>query len=447
MTGTENRPGKGSGAEKNKKGAPVGPALWVNRLIWIPVAAAGLFQFYRKEVYYKKMIVLALLMLAAVMIHWYRAGRDGQYLKRTLGLSQSRNRVYEYDWLRVLAAAMVIFTHAAQADVGGGFVEGVFAEYWMKVFYTVCMACNCIYVMLTGALLLPYREESLFSFYIRRMLRVGLPMAIYYVFYLWQNMELEQVDAGTPIWILERLYTGNTPESPHYWLIYAILSVYLVTPFLRYLTKDIPYRKLTAFVFLSWIYMYLGTFVPIPFSVSYPLNFWIGVAFMGYWVTRPETRKYDGWLMAGGLGAFAVMLVLVRQGGNFLNLSANCSPVMTAFTCGLFAFILSAKKWFGKRNRLISVIGQYSYPIILLHWWTLHWITRQRFGIHINQYFYIGGLAATLIVTLGVSWAVAFFIDNMIVLPVDAAVNGAVEAFRRGLRALNEKGRKVQKNK
>ncbi len=427
---------KKQGADSDKREASGGTALWMNRLVWLPVAAFGLFQLYRKGVYYKKWLVLAVVFLAAVLIHWHRAGRDGQYLKRTLGLTRSAGRIYEYDWLRFLAVAMVIFTHAGQFDVGSGFVEGASAEYWMKVFYTVCMACNCIYVMLTGALLLPYREETLSSFYIRRMLRVGLPMAVYYVFYLWQNMELEQVDAGTPLWILERLYTGNTPESPHYWLIYAILSVYLVTPFLRYMVKDISYRKLTAFVFLCWIYMYLNTFVSLPFSVGFPMNLWIGVAVMGYWVTRPETRKYDRWLMAAGAGAFIAILVLVSRGGNFLNLASNCSPVMTAFTCGLFALILSAKKWFGKPNWLLSVIGQYSYPIILLHWWTLYWITHQRFDIHINQYFYIGGLGATLAVTLGVSWAVAFIIDNMVVLPLDVAVNGLAALTGRGWRAL-----------
>ena len=441
---------KKQGAVPDKRNVPggreasAGAVLWANRLVWLPVAALGLFQLYRKGVYYKKMLVLVLVFLAAILVHWHRAGRDSRYFKRTLGLTRSAGRICEYDWLRFLAVVMVIFTHAGQFDVGSGFVEGALAEYWMKVFYTACMACNCIYVMLTGALLLPYREEPLSSFYLRRMLRVGLPMAVYYVFYLWQNMELEQVDAGTIPWILERLYTGNTPESPHYWLIYAILSVYLVTPFLRYMVKDISYRKLTAFVFLCWIYMYLNTFVSAPFNVVFPMNLWLGVAVMGYWVTRPETRRYDRWLMAGGAAGFIAILVLVSRGGDFLNLASNCSPVMTAFTCGLFAFILSAKKWFGKPNWLLSVIGQYSYPVILLHWWTLYWITHQRFNIHVNQCYYLGGLAATLAVTLGVSWAVAFIIDNMVVLPLDAAVNGLAALAGKGWRALCG-GRKEEK--
>lgn len=400
--------------------------LIVNRLFGILLAAAGLLLLVKIDMGIKRSAAVGFVFVWAAVIHWQKSGRDSQYAKRLLGLAEGKPMMYEYDWLRFFAAAMVILTHACQVDAGAGFVQGETADYWIKVFYMVCLACNCIYIMLMGALLLPYREESLSKFYLRRMVKVGVPMAVYYVFYLWQHQSLQHLNFETLCLVVKILLIGDTTAAPHYWLIYTILSLYLVTPFLRCMMKVISYRMLTGFVILSWIYMGLSVFSPWKIAVEFPMNLWIGVAVMGYWITRPETRKYDRLLMAAGVGAFIVILLLVKYNSDFIFLSANCSPIMTTLTCGMFSFVLSAKRWFGKRNRLIRIISQYSYPVILLHWWTLHFITQETFALHVNQYFYIGGLAAVLVVTLAISWIVAFFIDNLVVLPADTAVNWIV---------------------
>lgn len=383
-----------------------------------------------------KKVILLLLIVTAIFIHWHRASRDKQYFGKITGFQTEQSRDFRYDWLRVLAAAMVILTHAMQYDVGSGFVQGNNQLYMMKVFYTLFMTCNCIYVMLMGALLLPYKEESLSSFYVRRMSRVVLPMIIYFVFYLWQNKELTKIDMGTPGWILGRLYMRDVPETPHYWLIYTILGLYLITPFLRYMMKHISYQVLTWLVALSFIYLYLEVFIPVPFGIPFLFGPWIGIAATGYWMIRPETRRYDKWLMAAGLIAVALLMVIVKRREDFLEVCANGSPIAVAIACGLFSCICLFRSFFGRQNRIIGMLSYFSYSVILIHWWGLNWVTIKTFHIHTSLYGYLGGTLLSLGVTFAVSLVAAFLIDNTVVVVADAALQFVVKTVRKGIGAV-----------
>ena len=72
-------------------------------------------------------------------------------------------------------------------------------------------------------------------------------------------------------------------------------------------------------------------------------------------------------------------------------------------------------KIFGRGNALLNILSKYSYSLILIHWWSLHWITRGRLGIQVTQY-HGGGLVLSLLVTLFVSLLAAICIDNFVMV-------------------------------
>ena len=408
----------------------------------------------------KKAVAAGLVIAASVGIHIRRMKKTPGYVRKILGLETGtdrgqgagagsvgegrpvdcgasgrgsagrRKRIYEYDWLRTMAVVMVIVTHAVQMDMAEGMVPEGAASYWMTVLYVFCLSCNLIYVMLSGALLLPYREEKLSDFYLRRLAKVALPMLVYFVFYLWIDGELEQIGPHTPGWILSRFFQGDTPESPHYWLMYVILGLYVVVPFFRYLFKDLPYKALTAMVLVSGICMYLTTYSPIPCAVNPLLSSWIGVAVTGFWVTKKETRRYDKLVMAAGLLGLGITMYCIRTREDFLAVCCNCSPTMLMIAAGLFSLVFSAPKLFSKGNAVLSLLGRYSFSLILIHWIVLFFSTRVVFTIYTSQYLYIGGILAALSVTLLASLAAAFFIDQLVVVTVEAVYDRVVEGGR-----------------
>ena len=352
--------------------------------------------------------------MASVIIHIGKTTNDKNYILKVLGIHSRTNRDYRYDWLRVLAILMVITTHAIQADLSLGLIMGKKKIFIFTILYMFCLACNLIYVMLSGALLIPYRKESLGDFYLKRVTKVAFPMIIYFVFYLWQNEELEgHISKYTVQNIFIRLLTGDTPESPQYWLMYTILSLYIVFPFFRYMFNKMPYRLLSVMVVIGICLMTVTLFSPISLKVSSFLGTWDGVAIMGYWVTRPETRERYNLLIGFGIAALGFMMVMIWRGLDYETLCCNTSPIMVLISLGIFAFVFRKESFCNKGNAILGMLSKYSYSIILIHWWVLHWITRGQYNIQVASY-HGGGVIISLMVTIVVSLFWAFLIDNYV---------------------------------
>lgn len=257
-------------------------------------------------------------------------------------------------------------------------------------------------------------------------------MAVYFVFYLWQNRELDLISWETIKSIFVRLCQGETPESPHYWLMYTLLSVYIVIPFFRYMFKDMSYRRVTAVTIIELVLMTLNLFSPIKFKVSSFLGSWEGVAIIGYWVTRPETKKYYRMLIGLGVAAFVLMAVFIGCDLDYRTLCCNASPVMTLISTGTFATVFLGHKFFHKGNVVLKILSKYSYSLILIHWWTLHWITRGRYDIQVLQHHGLG-LFLSLGVTLLVSLIAAILIDNYVLTFVQQVFDWILEGIEKGI--------------
>lgn len=379
----------------------------------------------------KRTVAVGVVCLISLGIHCYKSIGDSDYLKKLFGLKQKPDRDYSYDWLRVLAVVMVIVTHAVQVDLSLGLVSGEKKIFVLNVLYMLCLACNLIYVMLSGALLIPYKEEKLSDFYLKRVTKVFFPMGVYFVFYMWQNLELEQQINGDVLKnIFVKLSQGDTPESPHYWLMYTLLSVYIVIPLFRYMFKDMPYKTLTSVVVISVVLMAVALFSPVKFRITTFLSEWEGVAIIGYWVTRPETKKYYKLLIGLGIAAFAVMIAMIYMNMDYRTLCCNTSPIMTLISVGIFAFVFDNSRLFSKGNVLLKILSKYSYSLILIHWWTLHWIARGKCNIQIMQY-HGAGLFLSLFVTLSVSLVAAILIDNYIVIFVEQLFDWVILGIRK----------------
>ncbi len=142
-------------------------------------------------------------------------------------------------WLdnsRVLSMFAVVFAHAASSVIAR---SAVGSESWIiaNFYCSVGRWCVPVFIMISGALLLdPGRNESMRTFYKKRLSRILWPILFWSIFYsLWTY--LNGAAAGNPpaaTVLAKKLLIGNSYY--HMWFIYMMLGLYVFTPLFRKIT-------------------------------------------------------------------------------------------------------------------------------------------------------------------------------------------------------------------
>ena len=158
-----------------------------------------------------------------------------------------RERLVYLDYLRAIATFFVIGVHTV--SLGASLVPGRSAEwYGFEVANYLFLCCNLLFIMISGALLLPVEGERTGTFYKKRFTKVLVPMVLYYILYVCAKEGIEWIFPDHWLKLLRRILTGAPEEAPHFWLIYVILWLYVLTPVIRYLVQHIPDGVLDVFV-------------------------------------------------------------------------------------------------------------------------------------------------------------------------------------------------------
>ena len=382
---------------------------------------------------------------------------------------QPPGRSAALDSLRLAAALLVIFTHTIQndADAFPPALQPLSTGLWV-----LAMICNPLYVLLSGALLCPWREESLPRFLIRRFIAAALPMALYYAFVVTARaIVLHPEEPFTPLRILTSLLTGNTPEAPQYWLIYLILALYPALYLARHLLRGVSYGGLcrlalglcplwAALRLLScWHDMHIFWYLR-----------WLLIALWGFWVSRPETRRYDRVILPSGAAAAAAIFLTAAlcPEGVMRAWCVNDRELPVLAVLGLAAALLSrdAKKQAQQataassasaasdaasasaaaasggpespaarlRRVIPALLRRHSYGMILIHWAVIHMITRRVLRLSAASAGGIGGILLCTLVNTLFSLLCAFLLDTFLVFPLQKLLRALTDRAFRGAR-------------
>lgn len=285
--------------------------------------------------------------------------------------------------------------------------------------------------MLSGALLLNRGEEPVASFYRKRVFRVVIPMAVYYMFYLYMGLyhsgllnPANWLDAG------KRFLSGPSDWNPHFWLMYVIISFYLTAPFFRVMVQNMSDRLLTSFVFLTFVMNGALAWLPlagIQFSFVTILCGWESVFVFGYFWTRPVSKRFFKPFMALGAASFvfaAAVSCIAPDGAEML---FNRAPSMLFMAGGIFAWFSEREDHLKMPGMAVRVIGKYGFSILLIHWYILHYVTEERLGLFASSFGVIGGTVFAMAVTLILSLLAALVFDNTVVIAVEYVCEAALK--------------------
>lgn len=224
---------------------------------------------------------------------------------------EARERLASGDPIRVIATVAVVLQHVSHAAFRNpGLVsprEWAFAT-GMVSFTNWAVP---VFVLLSGALLLERRPESLAAFYRRRFARVGIPLVFWSGAYL-----LVSAVAGsdTSLWaLLERLAEGR--PYYHLYFLYVIAGLYLVTPMLRTWAATASEREIRLAVGLTFAVAAGGSMLGARGGTALTRFIpYLGYFLAGWAIRRGVLRWHPSWTTWGTAALSAAALTAVTIG-------------------------------------------------------------------------------------------------------------------------------------
>lgn len=375
---------------------------------------------FGKLVSHLQVIRMVVLMLFGFLGSWLYEKEQSSKRKKHKNLQGAKaesteGRLVYLDAIRVLAAVLVIVVHVIE-PLTLLYPMGSKKYIFLETLSAMSLSCNLLFVMISGALLLPWKEESWSAFLKKRFLKVLVPLAVYGLLYIRGCCISE---AGTGTWIryaARTLVSGQFIKGPHLWLIYVLLGLYVTVIPLRHMLKNMQEKAEKALTLLIFVCLSVNTYAALTgaaIGIQVFLGDWSGVFVLGYMLNRNWMRRYDRVLVGFGLAAvgFSAVLTAVRQ--DCMKIIANQSVLSALMACAVFVVLLRMDAVLRPVGRWLAAASRYSYSMILVHWYVLIRIVYNGwFDSGMNQCLQVMG---PILLCAALSVVYSWVIDRMIV--------------------------------
>lgn len=283
-------------------------------------------------------------------------------------MEKTRQHYEGIEILRALACFMVVILHCIPPFAGEMPGEG---EAPFLFFLAVARSAVPLFFMITGYLLLD-RDEEIFQFYKKRMLKIAAPVVFYSLFYT----VMGALASNEPLTLRLLLISPFRPIL-HLWFMYHLLGAYIFMPFLRRMFVNATDRERMVFTAIwALLFLIVPAFLPTvdvgAIQKHYGLNQFagfIGFVFIGGClknIPSVNPRNYfAGYVLSGILMVIFTFLYTAWMGKKGFAFVGNRSPF--AFTAAVCLFMaikeLPLVRWKGT----ITEIAKYSFGIYLVH--------------------------------------------------------------------------------
>ncbi len=308
------------------------------------------------------------------------------------------------DLIRTIAIVLVILLHASvepAPNVDLMSSQGVQLWWTSNIYDSIARIAVPLFVMLTGALLLqPSKtEESLGAFFKKRWNRVGIPIIFWSaIFFAWIFFV-----RGQPLTLLSITQGMLAGPYVHFWYIYVLIGLYLITPLIRVLVAHADW-KLMKYFFAVW---FVGTGIVSLFTLYQgisPQIVWftdnvflftgiIGYFILGAYATRLHIRKsilYSG-LIASTIwtiiGTYLLISTLGQYYGPFFLDASSFSVIIGSVTTFLILTAIppqTIETKYPRGNKILKVISENTLPLYLFHLIILETLQNGYLGFRIS---------------------------------------------------------------
>ncbi|MFI5450605.1 acyltransferase [Pedobacter sp. UC225_61] len=303
------------------------------------------------------------------------------------------------DNLRVFATISVIFLHVAAPFVTKFGKISMPNWWWANTYDGLVRFCVPVFVMLTGALLLP-RAHTLKAYLKNRLVRIVIPFAFWTAIYICHAI-YEKPNNYNLTFIVDKLING---AAYHLWYIYMIIGIYLIIPIISTWIRKASEKEILYFLAL-WLISILATqpiisnYTP-DFNLKYFSGF-IGYLVLGHYLSSMKFENIKhiklvsfSIFFAGVLLTIIGTYLLSSQKGKFIvDLYTYFSLNVVIAAIGIFLFF---KQFTLKNKHLLkfrNFINRNSFGIYFVHILVLFYLNKAgingsiltpKFGIFIT---------------------------------------------------------------
>jgi surface polysaccharide O-acyltransferase-like enzyme len=282
------------------------------------------------------------------------------------------DRQSSFDVLRILALFFVIIIHTHL-----GSISDTTKSNWLEilVFYFGKLGVP-IFVMVSGALLLP-KQEQIKLFYKKRVHKILLPWITWSMVYFVYKLLSSGSHLSSPQIIKEYIVVFLSD----FWFMPMIAGIYVLTPFLRKTCKDITMVKI---LLLGWFL--LASLIPLLYlSPLFPGASSAGIltliiSFSGYFILGWYSKQYGINKIQYPMLVFALFastcfymysahVFLDNPNLHFFALQDYVSPSIVVGSTALYLLIHKSINTSVSvtSSKVLAVLSSYTYGIFLCH--------------------------------------------------------------------------------
>ena len=343
-----------------------------------------------------------------------------------LAVSPERSRDIQYiNRLRIASIYAVVTAHVTiwLTMASTPFTFNWWLGCW--IFY-LCFCSIPVFVMISGALLLgDSRRETVWQFYRKRLVRLGVPLVAWTVVYLAFRAFAEHEPLS-----VARVAHLLMMADPYYhlWFLYMILGLYLVTPLLRVFVRRSSCTQrlfvIVVMLVLSNAYFQVDALLwNRQRSVLTMFIPYIAYYLCGYELSRIDPRRIPSKYFLVPIVVAAAYLVafsgvfLDRQGGVGARFVFDFfSPPVVFMSVAIFwaAWLhdMTAKPLEGVRRTAVEWIASTTLGVYVLHPLVLAYI-RNRLSSHAGNGTFLAGVILIPPVTFAACYAITTVLMNI----------------------------------
>lgn len=325
-------------------------------------------------------------------------------LKERIAPSNSEGITLPVDLIRTVAIILVILLHAAiepTPDLNIMSPQGVQLWWTSNIYDSIARSAVPLFVMLTGALLLqPSKvDEPLRVFFKKRWNRIGIPVIFWgAIFFAWDFLVRGQ--SISVVSILQGVFAG---PYVHFWYVYILIGLYLITPLLRVVVAHADWRIIRYFLIIWFIGSGIITLVTLYSNLSsqalwfkdnvFLLTGLIGYFILGAYVVKLQFRSsilYLGLILSTVwtiLGTFFLIGTLGESYSQFFLDATSFSVIIASVALFLILAAIpnqTIENRFPRGNKILKIISQNTLPIYLFHIIILETLQKGYLGFQVS---------------------------------------------------------------
>jgi surface polysaccharide O-acyltransferase-like enzyme len=322
-----------------------------------------------------------------------------------LDVEKTNDFLVPVDLIRVCGIFMVILLHAANeyytTPIIGGPLDSALYWWTATIYKSLTLPCVPLFIMLSGALLLQPSKlnESIRVFFKKRVSRVGIAFVFWTLIYLLWAFYVSQTPITYDNVVSGLFYSFSSGAYYHFWFLYALIGLYLLTPIVRTLILADSQKVIRYFIALWGIGAAIIPFIEL--ASGYPFNdtVFVMAGTLGYFVLGIYLqRKWARSLILSGvfiLGAIFTVIATWLLTFQFSSLNQNyfffeyTSATVILTSAALFLFFSRFRAfWPETDNRfvrgLVDAISKNTLPIYLFHVIILETLQRGYLGFKLS---------------------------------------------------------------